>query len=157
MAKILRIRNILAILLIAIALYPQIKTLIPIGPVVPQPNISVLNIEKPTDNIIDLVNPVAKIVSDPTDRAKLAIFSQELSIRIKKYNDIDLQQLNDLISLAGEEFFRGSLNDKYDKLSEGILSLIHGITGDDNHKLSTVEKYNLSNTFLGFAWSLIQK
>jgi len=157
MDKVLRIRNILAILLIGVALYPQVKEFIPINPAVPQPNVSILKIEKPSDNIINLVNPVAKIVSDPTDRAKLAIFSQELSIRMKKYNDVGLQQLNDLISTAGEEFFRGSLNNKYETLSDGILSLIHGVTGDDNHTLSTLEKDKLSEIFMGFAWSLIQK
>jgi hypothetical protein len=153
MEKFLKIRNLIALVLIGIALY---KPLLSIIPMTPKPDIAILNIDKPNEEIIELVKPISSLITDPTDRAKVAIYSQEFANRIKKY-DTDLQQLNDVLVLAATDFFQGSIKDKYESFDEGLLSLITGITGDDNHKLTDEEKTKLSDRFMGLAWSLIQK
>lgn len=153
MTKFLKVRNVVALILIGIALYQPIVNSIPSKP---KPDVAILNIDKPSDAIIELVTPISSLVTDPTDRAKVAIFSQEFANRIKKY-DTDLQQLNDVVALAATEFFQGSIKDKYESFDDGVLSLITGVTGDDNHKLSEEEKTNISDRFMGLAWSLIQK
>jgi len=153
MEKFLKVRNLLALVLIGIALYQPILSVIPISP---KPEVAILNIDKPSDEIVELVKPVSSLITDPTDRAKVAIYSQEFANRIKKY-DTDLQQLNDLLVLAATDFFQGSIKDKYESFDDGVLGLITGVTGDDNHKLSDEEKNKLSDRFMGLAWSLIQK
>lgn len=153
MKKLLKIRNLLALILIGIALYEPVINVIPHTP---KPDVSILNIDKPSDAIIEVVKPVANLITDPTDRAKMAIFSQEFATRVKGY-DTDCQQVNDVMALAAKEFFQDSIKDKYQSLDDGIIGLITGVTGDDNHKLTDIEKLNVSERFMGFAWALIQK
>lgn len=67
--------------------------------------------QKQTQDIVELVTPISNLVSDPTDRAKLAIFNQAFATRVKGY-DTDLQQVNDVYVLAGSHFFESTLVDK---------------------------------------------
>lgn len=115
-----------------------------------------LNIDKPTNDILINVEPISKLITDPTDRAKLAIFNQEFSNRILNYA-ADNQQTNDVYVLAASYFFKDSLNDKYANLDKELIKLLESIIGSDNHILSEEEKINISKHFLGLAWSLIQK
>lgn len=153
MEKFLKIKNLLALILIGIAVYEPILNVFP--PLV-KPDVAILNIDKPSDEIIALVKPVSDLVSDPNDRAKLAIYSQEFSNRVKNY-DVELQQLNDVLSISAKEFFQGSMNDKYEGLDDKIIFLITSAAGEDNHHLTDQEKNTLSERFLGLAWSLIQR
>lgn len=146
MKKLLNLRTLLGVALIVFALLPKNKT--------PEPVL--LNIEKPTQEVIDVVLPMSKIVTDPTDRAKLAIFNQEFANRVNGYN-ADTQQINDVYVLAGGNFFKDSLVNKYDELDKHIVSLIQHCASGDNHRLTEEEKQRLSTYFMGFAWSLIQR
>jgi hypothetical protein len=119
-------------------------------------NIAILNIEKPSEDIIKLVLPISQKISDPTDRAKLAIFNQEFSSRIESY-ELDNQKLNDLYVLAADKFFKGSMQDKYEALDDNLKNLFISIITEDNHQITNEEKTNLKNTFSGLAWTLIQK
>lgn len=144
--KLINIRTLVGLILIIAALYPIKKPV----------EVALLNIEKPTPDIIELVTPMSNIVTDPTHRAKLAIFNQEFANRVKNY-DADVQQINDVYVLAGSAFFQDELKDKYDELDKIIVELMDKCSGSDNHKLTQEEKNKLSAYFMGFAWSLIQK
>lgn len=146
MKKLLDIRLIIGLIIIAFALYS------------PSPKIEVnlLNIDKPTPDIIEAVDPLSKLITDPTDRAKIAIFNHVFSSRVKTY-DTDLQQLNDVYVNAASNFFGDTIVDKYKNLDSMIVSLIEKSTGTENHKLTDEEKQKLSVNFMGLAWSLVQK
>lgn len=116
----------------------------------------ILNINTPSNNVANRVQLFSDLVTDPTDRAKLAIFNYEFAKRVASY-DADNQQVNDIYTIAGKTFFNTSLVDKYDGLAESLTDLIKEIIGDENHNLTQDEKNKLSEYFLGIAWVLIQK
>jgi hypothetical protein len=145
--------NIVALVLLGIALFPAIK--IPnIIPPIPTPSVN-LDVEKPSDDILAIVNPISKYITDKEDRVNVAVFNYVFSKRLVEYNT-DSQKLQDVYVLAGEDFFKGSLNGKYQNLAAGIQQLFENVIGDKNHILSLEEKIELKNTFAGLAWSLIQ-
>lgn len=153
MKSFLNTKNLIALLLIMFGCVLAIK-------INEKPNIDnpvvVLNIEKPTDEIIQLVTPISNLITDPTDRAKLAIFNQEFANRIVSYNTNN-QQTNDVYVLAGAKFFKETLVDKYPELDLELVKLIESSIGNDNHILTNEEKLDISKKFMGLAWSLIQK
>jgi len=154
MKPILNLKNIIAIGLILFGVLLSVQTL-------PKPdkddeNVVVLDIKEPSKEIIDLVKPISDLITEPTDRAKLAIFNQEFANRIKNYSS-DNQQTNDVYVLAASYFFKDSLKDKYEGLDTKIVDLLKSSIGEDNHILTENEKVDISNKFLGLAWSLIQK
>jgi hypothetical protein len=154
MEKFLKVRNLIALILLGIALYQPILSIVPISP---KPDVAILNIDRPSDEVIELVKPLSALITDPTDRAKMAIYSQEFANRVKTY-DAQLQQINDVLALSANGFFEGSMNDKYKDLDVAIIDLITSAAGgDDNHKLTDEEKNKISDRFMGLAWSLIQK
>lgn len=118
--------------------------------------IVILNIQKPNEEIISIVSPISKLITDPTDRAKLAIFNQEFANRILTYQTNN-QQTNDVYVLAASKFFKDSLVDKYSDLDSELIKLLESSIGNDNHILTQEEKKDISNKFMGLAWSLIQK
>jgi hypothetical protein len=145
--------NIAALVLLGIALLPSIN--IPnIIPPIPTPSVN-LDVEKPSDDILAIVSPISKYITDKEDRVNLAVFNYVFSKRLVEYNT-DSQKLQDVYVLAGEDFFKGSLNGKYKNLATGIQQLFENVIGDKNHILSLEEKIELKNTFAGLAWSLIQ-
>ena len=155
MEKLLKIRNLIALLLIGIALSEPLWNLIPT--IKPKPDVAILNIDKPSDRIIELTKPISDLITDPTDRAKVAIYSQEFANRVKTY-DAQLQQVNDVLALSASKFFEGAMNDKYKDLDVAIIDLITSAAGgDDNRKLTDEEKNEISERFMGVAWSLIQR
>jgi hypothetical protein len=145
MKQLLKLKNLLAIAIIVVAFWPK-----------PSQDVVLLNIEKPTQQVIELVKPLSDLVADPTDRAKLAIFNQEFAERVSGYNT-DTQQVNDVYVLSASYFFKDALVDKYRDLDKMIIGLIEHTTSSDNHVLSQEEKNKLSESFMGLAWSLIQK
>lgn len=152
MNKLLNLRTAIGLACILLALGLMYK---------PSPNkidndLSILNIEKPSQDILERVGPIAKTITDPTDRAKLAIFNQEFAKRVPSY-DTDLQQVNDVYVIAAASFFENSLKDKYENLDVALVDLIQQVTTDENHKLTLEEKNKVSQNFLGLSWSLIQK
>lgn len=121
----------------------------------PKPPEKILNIDTPSETVIARVSLFSDLVTDPTDRAKLAIFNYEFAKRIEGYSTTS-QQVNDVYALAGKTFFKGSLVDKYDGLAEEIVKLLQEIMGEENHALTLVEKQELSEYFKGVSWVLIQ-
>ncbi len=121
----------------------------------PKPPEKILNIDTPTETVKNRVKVFSDIVTDPTDKAKLAIFNYEFAKRVEGYETTS-QQVNDVYALAGKTFFKGSLVDKYDGLAEEIVKLLEEIIGTENHNLTLAEKQQLSEYFLGVSWVLIQ-
>lgn len=134
---------------------------IDIGPIIPVQNEvdevqKLLDIEKPSDTIINQVRPVADLVTSVEDRAKLALFNHEFSARVEKYNT-DAQKLNDLYTKAAAGFFKEELKGKYSGLPEGLVGMLKSVVTDDNHVLTTEEKKSLKDLFTGLSWALIEK
>ena len=117
-----KLKNILAICLILFGLGLGIYKKFDTDTIIDVDDVAILNIDKPDDAILSLVSPISNIISDPNDRAKLAIFNQEFSQRILKY-DTDNQHVNDVYVLAGKNFFKGSLANKYDKLDVSLKDI----------------------------------
>lgn len=149
-------KNIFAIILLIYAIFGSslLKQIAP-NPQ-PAPPISILNIDKPSMDIIDKVQHFSKLISDPTDRAKIALFNYEFACRINSWNTTN-QQVNDVYVLAGEIFFQDTLVNKYEGLGDSIIQLMTEIMTDKNHILSNKEKTELHDYFNGIAWVLIQR
>jgi hypothetical protein len=145
------IGNIIGGLLILFALLPS--NLTPnIPPIIP-PSIN-LDIEQPTDAVLNIVDPISRSISNKDDRIKLAVFNYVFSNRILNY-DTDVQKMQDVYVLASENFFQDSLRGKYD-LSNQLTNLFISIVGEENHMLTKEEKQNLKEAFGGLAWRLIK-
>jgi len=123
----------------------------------PEPPVAkILNISKPTEEIMDRVKVFSDLISDPDDRAKLAIFNYEFAERVVSYNT-NSQQINDVYSLAGKNFFKSTMVDKYEGLSEEIVSLMQECVGEKNKSVTEDQKQKLHDYFMGVAWVLIHK
>lgn len=120
------------------------------------PPAAILNIDLPSQVVKERVTIFSELVTDPSDRAKLAIFNYEFANRILDYS-ATVQDLNDVYTLAGKTFFKSSLVDKYDGLSAEIVSLLAECVGEEEHSITAEEKVKTHEYFLGVAWSLIQK
>lgn len=152
-------KNILAIALLVYALFGNgLLDLLdkPSPEPKPEPSVEILNIEKPSDIVISKVKVFSDLVTDPTDRAKIAIFNYEFAKRVIGY-ETSSQQINDVYSLAGKIFFKKTLVDKYDGLAEEIVSLLKYIITDENHEVSMQEKNKLNEYFMGVAWVLTRR
>jgi hypothetical protein len=115
-----------------------------------------INIDRPSDSILEKVTEISDLITDKNDRLKVGIFNKQFAERITKYNT-DVQQVNDVYTLAGQQYFSDTLKGKYDNLGKKVSGLISSITTEDNHLLTTEEKKELSETFTGLAWALIKK
>lgn len=122
----------------------------------PEPIVEILNISKPSEKIVNRVQQFSDLITDPTDRAKIAIFNHEFAERVINYSTTS-QQVNDVYSLAGKLFFKQTLVDKYDGLAEKIVGLLEEILSNENHTVSTEEKIKLNEYFMGVAWVLTQR
>ena len=149
-------KSIIAIFMLLFGVFGVGFDLSDIFPVPEPPSAKILNIETPSDTVLDRVEIFSTIVDSPDDRAKLAIFNYEFARRVTGYNTTS-QQVNDVYSLAGKIFFKRDLVDKYDGLAEEIIKLLEEIIQTDNHVLSNEEKQKLSDSFMGIAWVLINK
>lgn len=132
-----------------------------IGPIIPVQNEvdevqKLLDIEKPSDTIVNQVRPVADLVTSVEDRAKLALFNYEFASRVEKYNT-DAQKLNDVYTKAASNFFSEELKGKYSGLSDGLVGILKSVVTDDNHVLSKEEKKSLKDLFTALSWALIEK
>lgn len=122
----------------------------------PKYDVKIIDIDKPSEQIVELVQPIANIITDPNDKAKIALFNYEFSQRVKKY-DTDVQKLNDVYVVAASKFFKDTLTNKYEDLDSKLVSLLSQTTTGDNHVLSESEKNELSASFSGLSWVLINK
>ena len=152
-------KNILAIILLLYAVFGEGLFDITDKPSpTPEPNPAseILDIDRPSDNVIKDVSVFSDLITDPSDRAKIAIFNYEFAQRVLKYNT-DVQQVNDVYSLAGKLFFKQTLVDKYEGLSGNIKRILQQILTEENHIVTQEEKQSLNEYFMGIAWVLIQK
>lgn len=154
-------KNIIAIVLVIYAvfgggLFDMFDNIKPSPTPEPEPVVEILNIDKPSEEVLSKVQEFSSIITDPNDRAKIAIFNYEFAERVIGYETTS-QQVNDVYSLAGKLFFKNSLVDKYDGLAEKIISLLQEVLTDENHTVSQEEKVKLNQYFTGVAWVLIQK
>lgn len=122
----------------------------------PEPVAEILNVDKPSTEVLAKVQVFSDLITDPTDRSKIAIFNYEFAKRVVGYETTS-QQVNDVYALAGKIFFKNTLVDKYDGLAEKIVELLKEIMTDENHTVSQHEKNQLNEYFMGIAWVLIQK
>lgn len=153
-------KNIAAVILLTYALFgggliDKLKNVLPTPSPEPKP-VAILNIDKPSENVIVRVEKFSTLISDPTDRAKIAIFNNDFANRIKGW-ETNNQQVNDVYTLAAKIFFQDSLVNKYAGLSTEIISLLRELLTDDNHVLTSEEKTKVSEYFNGVAWVLIQR
>lgn len=116
----------------------------------------IINVDKPSEEVLTKVRPVGKLVTSTEDRARLALFNHEFAERITRYNTT-VQQLNDVYVQAAKNFFGSQLNGKYENYSDGLKSLFQSVTTDDNHVMSTQEKDSIKEIFNGLAWVLIER
>ena len=124
--------------------------------IVPQPQQEIIQVDKPSQEIIDEVQVISDIISDPSDRAKLAIFNYEFANRVLGY-DTTSQQLNNVYVLAGKNFFESKLVNKYESLSDELMRIFEKVLSSDNHRLSQDEKQDLHEYFMGIAWVIVNK
>ena len=117
---------------------------------------AIIDVEKPSEEIIAFVRPIAKIITGIEDKAKVALFNYEFANRLEKYNT-DVKQLNDVYVIAGKEFFGDSMKGKYDNFASSIESLFKSIVTDDNHAVTNEEKTQLKKLFMGLSWALIER
>lgn len=122
----------------------------------PEPVVEILNVDKPSDAVVERVKEFSDLITDPSDRAKIAIFNYEFAERILNYETTS-QQVNDVYAIAGKLFFQKSLVDKYDGLAEKIIALLEEIITNENHVVTSEEKNKLNEYFMGVAWVLIQR
>lgn len=122
----------------------------------PTPPAKILNIDTPSKEVQESVQAFSDLITDPSDRAKIAIFNYEFANRVLNYS-AEVQQVNDVYSLAGKTFFKGSVVDKYENLAEEIVSLMEKSMGEENHILTQEEKQSVHDNFMGVAWVLIQR
>lgn len=151
------VKNIIAILLLVFVFFDSISGYIPnIKPNEIDAVNSVLNIDKPSDEVLKKVQPVADLVTNKEHRAKIALFNYEFSERVVSYAT-DSQQLNDVYVKAAKKFFDSSLDGKYPGFSEGLVDIFTSVLTDDNHVLSKEEKQSIRELFRGLAWALIER
>lgn len=152
-------KNILAIFLLMYAMFGEglLDNLDKPTPT-PEPNpaVKILNIDRPSEKIIESVQVFSDKITDLNDRAKIAIFNYEFAERVLNYN-ADVQQINDVYSLAGKLFFKNTLVNKYDGLAEEIQKLLEKLLTDENHNISTKEKESINKYFMGISWILINQ
>ena len=67
MQKLFNIKNLIALILLGIVFSDYIPKI----DLTPKPDAAILNIDKPNENILSLVKPIASLVTDPNDRAKI--------------------------------------------------------------------------------------
>lgn len=153
MKRLLNLRTLIGVSLICFAAW---NPKLPIPSPLPDIDISTIVVEKPNQEVLDLVNPISVTIDNKEDRLKLAVFNYTFASRVSKY-DTDTQKLNDIYVTAATEFFGDSLVDKYDDLDGMIILLFEKTTGSENHTLTQNEKENLASHFNGLTWALIQK
>lgn len=148
-------KNILAILLLIYSVFGAgLFDLLDKPEPKPEPVVEILNIDKPSGDVLNRVKEFSDIITDPNDRAKIAIFNHEFAARVISYETTS-QQVNDVYAMAGKIFFKKTLVDKYDGLAEKIVSLLEEIMTDENHAVSLEEKNKINEYFMAIAWVLI--
>lgn len=127
-----------------------------LGKLVPK-NISITIVEeKPNINYIEETLPLAEMIKEKEDKIELCLINLEFSNRVEKYlgKNVNNQQLNDIYVGVNREHFNGRLKDKYDGLSDGLMSLLNKVIGSDVQILTKAQLKEMNRYFLALAWNL---
>ena len=152
------LKNLIAILLITYGVFGNsIFDVLDTPTPTPTPEVPSISITEPRDEIKVITDKIAAPGTDAEDRLEVALYFLEMSSRIEGYDDITLQQLNDLIIHSATLVFKGRLAGKYDQFDDRLMSAIIEIAGSTEHKLTPEEKSDLSDLFSGIAWSLVNR
>jgi AAA+ ATPase superfamily predicted ATPase len=151
-------KTLIALLLMVYGVFgSELASVVPnIFPTPEPPAAKILNIDEPSEDVINRVELFSDLITDPDDRAKMAIFNYEFAERIIDYKT-NAQQVNDVYSLSGKKFFKKSMLDKYDNLAEEIIKLMAECIGKENNTVAQEQKQELHDYFMGIAWVLIHK
>ena len=145
------IRTLLGLTLVILGLFwNELQERIPDFTPIPEPTIVV---NEPSEEIKEKVSSIATLVTDDNDRINLAVFNKIFSNRCTSYEATN-QEVNDIYTLAGRNFFQDTLKGKYEGLSKSLTDLMKAELGAEVHELSEKEKADLSKVFNGLAWSL---
>lgn len=123
-----------------------------------KPSTPVVVVDKPDDRLIELASPAAKAVTAKEDRDKLAVFMGEFGNR--KYDKVTMQNLNDIMTKAGGEYFNGSLQNgdktsKYPTLAGELQKLIDVQEVDSAETILAEDQMKeFSNRCKALAWVL---
>lgn len=129
------------------------KMLVPVEPSVAQ----VLNIQKPDEEILKLVQPADKIVGDEQDKEKMAMLNFEFAQRLKGY-DCKPEEMIQVWNHVARFVSEGKWGAKYPKFFESYTDkMIQSVTTDANSVVTEKEKELISEKFNGLSWVLGDK
>jgi hypothetical protein len=110
-----------------------------------------LQISEPVEKPID-VEKILSIITDENDREKFAIFNNEFSKRISKYNGT-AQKYNDVYVKAVSLSFGEDLK-KYTGLKDFSVKYISDVISSKDKYVTEEEKEKLSQKYLTLSWVL---
>ena len=113
-----------------------------------------LQIEEPAENLLEDSKGILAIVTDPKDRAVLAMFNKEFSERILAY-DGTVQNYNDVYVDAISSVFDDRLL-AYNGLSNFTQASFAKVVGTKNGFVTAPERAALSKVYEAQAWVLGQ-
>ena len=153
MKKRLRISLGLAIMIAGLSL-PTVEKFI-VDVIEPQPSIrEVMEIERPSDELIAQVSPIDDVITDKKDEESFAIFNKEFSDRVGNY-ETKGQAVLDIYSMAGEAVFGTELQDKYDNDILPLVSdLMKEVMEDYDSQLTDEKREALREKFGAVSWTL---
>ena len=110
---------------------------------------------RPDQKDIDDTKPLADLITDKDDRAKLAVFNYEFSNRLANYK-VTAQQLVDIYATAGKIVFQGEFKDKYPTYGSSLTKVFLDIVGEEEHVLTPEELSSTQKKFNAISWNLSQ-
>lgn len=130
------------------------------SPDVPSENvyIKLLNLQKPSDNIIDKTMPVKmSMAKDKTmeDKELVGIFHNEMAKRLPKYKNISTIQFENYYMDSAREVYQDKLRGKYSELGDSIQKLVINILGEDEGIITEQEMNSLADNMKGISWVLL--
>ena len=120
-----------------------------------QPSIrKVMDIERPTDVLIESSMSIDAIITDKKDKESFAIFNKEFSDRVSSYQAKG-QSVLQIYSAVSEEVFGLKLKGKYGgEVGVLVVDTMKSVLGDFNTPLTDQKKAELKDRFNAIAWSL---
>jgi len=144
--------TIIGVLLILLALWNPDLSKIRIPDII-APTPPVVVVDKPTDELLTKAKTVADLIKDKDDRDKGAIYYAEFSTRV--YNDATMQNINDILTISGKEYWEGTIKGKYAGLADALRKLTDvQETDSGDTPLSKSQLEEISKRYKALAWAL---
>lgn len=145
--------TIIGVLLILLALWNPDLSQIRVPSII-TPNLPVVVIDKPTDELLNRAKVVADLIKDKEDRDRGAIYYDEFSRRV--YTDATMQNINDILTISGKEYWEGAIKGKYAGLAEALRKLTDvQETDSGDTPLSRSQLDEISKRYKALAWALV--